>query len=142
MIPLVVLDSNVFVSTLLGDGPCRALVKEWRKGSFEVAISSVLLDELREVLGRPKFHNRCSQADIQELLVFVQSTAIHIEPRRLAHPISRDKTDDEVFACALSAAASYVVSGDADVLEVSTAKLSGRLRVLSPRAFLTELTSS
>ncbi len=135
---LVVIDSNVFVSSLLTRGTCRAILDEWRTGAFDAATSLALLRELQGVLKRPKFRNRISPTDTAELLAFIEDTAIRIHPDPLTHRISRDKTDDHVFACALSAGAACIVSGDADVLTV--APIPG-LRVLSPASFLDWLRS-
>lgn len=131
--PVVVLDSNVFVAALLNSASCRAILAAWRRGAFNVAVSSELLDELHRVLARSKFHARVSQADISELLAFIDATAFRVTPITLSHQISRDRSDDRVFACALAAGAACVVSGDADVLSVPSI---ADLRICSPRSFL------
>ena len=74
--PLVVLDTNVLVASLLNSASCRAILTEWRHGRFDVAISSPLRRELRRVLKRPKFRSRVHQEDIDELLAFVDETAV------------------------------------------------------------------
>lgn len=136
MPPVVVLDSNVFISFLLKSPSCRELIAEWREGSFEVAISASLLRELRRVLKRPKFQKRISHEDIDELMTFIEETALFVQPITLRERICRDKTDDKVFACAFAAGATCVVSGDKDVL---TAGPIGGLLLCSPRDFLTWL---
>ena len=133
MPPVVVLDSNVFISFLLKSPSSRALIAEWRRGSFEAAISTSLLRELRRVLKRPKFQKRISHEDIEELITFINETALFVHPITLRDRICRDKTDDKVFACAFAAGATCVVSGDKDVL---TAGPIGGLLVCSPRDFL------
>ena len=133
MPPVVVLDSNLFISFLLKGPSCRALIAEWRQGAFEVAISRSLLRELRRVLKRPKFHTRISHEDIKELITFIDETALFVQPLTLRDRICRDKTDDKVFACAFAAGATCVVSGDKDVL---TAGPIGGLLMLTPRDFL------
>ncbi|MDR2011768.1 MAG: putative toxin-antitoxin system toxin component, PIN family [Rhodanobacter sp.] len=39
-----------------------------------------------------------------------------VEPATLVAPVSRDAKDDHVLACALAARASFIVSGDSDLL--------------------------
>ena len=135
---VVVLDSNVFIASLLNSESCGAILAEWRKGTFDVAISSALLGELRRTLARRKFHGRIHPNELSELIRFIEDTAVRTRSIRLHRRISRDPTDDEVFACAFAAGATCIVSGDADVLTV--APISG-LRVLSPRSFLAQLKS-
>ena len=54
--PRAVLDTNVFVSALISpSGPSAALLLELRAGAFELVVSPMLLAELGDVLGRPKF---------------------------------------------------------------------------------------
>lgn len=41
-----------------------------------------------------------------------------VEPAGVPEAVSRDPDDDHVLACALAARADYVVSGDADLLDL------------------------
>jgi len=50
----------------------------------------------------------------------------------LGQPICRDPEDDAILACALEAEVDYLVTGDADLLELKTFK---GLRIITPRDF-------
>ena len=46
--------------------------------------------------------------------------------------ICRDREDDAILACALSAEADYLVTGDTDLLELGTFK---GIKIITPRDF-------
>jgi uncharacterized protein len=79
----------------------------------------VLLEELADVISRPAFARR---------LALIGKTAPevladYIEAVELVEPIDvprvvRDPDDDHVLACALTAKADLVVSGDKDLLDL------------------------
>jgi putative PIN family toxin of toxin-antitoxin system len=51
----VVLDANVLVSAAISAaGPPRRIVAAWIDGRFELVASPLLLEELRDVLDRPR----------------------------------------------------------------------------------------
>ena len=133
MLPVIVLDTNVCVAALLKSASCRAVLTLWRHGRLTVAMSEPLLRELRDVLARPKFHVRITEADRREFLAFAEATSLRVQPMGLRHPICRDRSDDKLFACAFAAGASGIVSGDADVLSAGPI---GGLRLFSPASFL------
>ena len=52
----VVLDPNVLVSAAISQaGPPRQIISAWVDERFELIASPALLEELRDVLARPKF---------------------------------------------------------------------------------------
>ena len=58
----VVIDPGVLVSALISPRAApAALLNAWRDGRFELVVSAKLLDELRDVLGRPKFRRHVTE---------------------------------------------------------------------------------
>ena len=51
----IVIDTNVLLSGLLWRGTPHALLNQARAGTVELVTSLALLDELAEVIARPKF---------------------------------------------------------------------------------------
>lgn len=50
-----VLDPNVLISAAISAaGAPREILLAWTRGSFELVVSPLLLDELRDVLARPR----------------------------------------------------------------------------------------
>ncbi|MCF7837609.1 MAG: putative toxin-antitoxin system toxin component, PIN family [Candidatus Marinimicrobia bacterium] len=110
----VVLDSNVIISGFLFSGPPAHLLKCALHGSVQICISLAMLDEVRDVLQRPKFGLSSDQAltlieDLHDLCQIVTPTT-HV------HVIVADPDDNAILECAGAAGAELIVSGDAHLL--------------------------
>ena len=130
------LDVNVLIAGLLSrtGSPARLLGK-WLEGEFELVISDLLLDELEKTLARPKLRRLLDDDEISAFLELLRGgLADWVEdPGEPSSIKSRDPKDDYLIAVARAAQAT-LVTGDADLLE-----LSGSIPVMSPRAFLETL---
>ena len=73
------------------------------------------------------------------MLAALQARLVHPLPRDALPIHCRDPKDDPVLACALGGHADYIVTGDADLLELAGHPDLGALRILTPRVFLTLL---
>jgi len=116
----VVLDTNIVVSGLLWSGTPGRVLQAAQNGLFQAVASEAMIDELREVLERPKFEHRlgrvgktCQQL-LDKYLSYVD--VIHVEP--LEKSVSVDVDDDMFIACALRGNAQYLVSGDPHLLDI------------------------
>ena len=67
------------------------------------------------------------------LLGWIEKYALIVEPASLGKRRSRDATDDIFLACALSAGAQFIVSGDQDLLDLR--KPFG-IEILRPAQFI------
>jgi uncharacterized protein len=117
-----VIDTNVLLSGLLWRGPSYALLEQVRNGSVTFLSSPELLAELAEVLARPKFDAVVSRASAsrEQMLVQVRMLAEVMDPPPLAQPVCRDPDDDAVLALARAAQADVIVSGDDDLLSLTS----------------------
>jgi len=117
-----VLDTNVLLSGLLWRGPSYSLLEQVRSGSVTFLSSPELLAELAEVLARPKFDAVLSRSSSsrEQMLVQVRMLAEVIDPPPLAQPVCRDPDDDAVLALARAAQADVIVSGDDDLLSLTS----------------------
>jgi uncharacterized protein len=135
--PRVVLDTNVLISALLFGGAPRQVLELVLAGSVDCSLSPAILDELREVLQRPKFGftSRQAAAIVEELysLCEVITSTLRVSVVRA------DPDDDRVIECALQAKAGVIISGDAHLLAIGRYRGT---RILSPAAFLRTLASS
>lgn len=132
----VVLDVNVLVSAALDrPGSPARIVQEWYAGAFELVVSPRLLEELRDVLGRPKIERRVSVPHVSDFLAALESTGILLADLPLAERlVPSDPDDDYLVALARAGRAHVIVSGDTDLLEADIEPPA-----LSPRAFLARL---
>ena len=77
-----------------------------------------MLAELEEVLSREKFSERLRRAAIQpaDLVNGFAALANVVRPAVISLVVLRDPDDDAVIACAVTASAKVIVSGDDDLL--------------------------
>ncbi len=134
--PRAVLDTNVLVSALISPGgTSAALLLELRAGAFELVASPLLIEELTDVLARPKLRAYVSPAEAAAYVELVRQEAMVVDdppPSGLA--LTADPDDEFLVDLARSAAADAIVSGDAQLLN-----LRGSLPVMSPAEFLAAL---
>lgn len=115
--PVVLLDTNVWVSAFINPHGFPARLKNaWLAGQFEVVVSIPLLEEIADVLTRPRLQNKygLSLAEIEQFLNLLQEQAIHVTPTGQLH-LCRDPDDDLILETALLAKAEYTVSRDDDL---------------------------
>ena len=119
MLVRLVLDTNTVISGLLWDNAPSRLLDAALEGRIALFTSHALLFELGDVLPRAKFVKRvaASQLTIEQLITRYAVLAQTIEPA-LISPVSIDPDDDHVLACAIGANVDFIVSGDADLLNL------------------------
>jgi putative PIN family toxin of toxin-antitoxin system len=124
----VVLDTNVLVSALLFSGKLSKIVDLWRQGKVIPLISRETFEELRAVLGYPKFvlaPDEIQSIIENEILFFFEVVEIQENVRG----VCRDPGDDKFIACAVSASADFLVSGDKDLTDLKRYKTVKIIRV-------------
>lgn len=134
-----VVDTNVLISAFLfpTSNPGRVLAASFEH-RFEMLSSERLLDELEEVLRRPKIAVRIIGASVEEFLEAVENTAaIEGDPAHVRN-YTRDPDDDYLVSLADSNHADMLVTGDADLLD----ETSLPVHVISPLDFLALLDQS
>jgi putative PIN family toxin of toxin-antitoxin system len=117
----VVLDTNILVSALLFKGELAAIVDLWEKGKIMPVLSKETFAEFKTVLEYPKF-----SLTVQEIKVIIEEEVLPyfevIEITDNIKGICRDADDDKFLACALSASADFIVTGDRDLLDMGKYK--------------------
>ena len=134
------MDTNVLVSGLLWDGPPARILDRIDNGIDQLFISRTLLVELAEVLSRPKFSKvfRHFREDPRDLIAAVAAQAVVLEAKPLSAPIILDDpADDHVLACALTAGADLIISGDHHLLKLDRI---GRIPIRTAAAYLKKST--
>jgi putative PIN family toxin of toxin-antitoxin system len=120
------------------EGIPRRILGTWHAGFFTMVVSYDLLYELEAVLLRPYFRDKLTYSDVLAYVSWIREGAGLYEsyaykaPRRSGEErVSADPDDDYLYYLALDTMADYLVSGDSDLLQVS----SDRVSILSPRRF-------
>ena len=131
----VVLDTSVWVSALLWEGVPHRLLELSESKSITLCATAETLGELREVLRRPKFAAKLAarRTTVEEVMVGV-IRLVEVYPAAAVQGAVSADPDDEIFvACALSAGAAYIISGDQHLLDL---KQYGATKIVTPREFL------
>lgn len=113
-----VLDTNIFVTYLLSRrGPVASIVDAYHDELFTLCTSRELIDELVEVLQRPKFSSKWSNDQVVGFVsALVEVAEIAAPPLPLIVRGSRDQDDNIVLATATATKADVIVTGDQDLL--------------------------
>ena len=128
-----VLDPNVLVSAAISPaGPPRQIIDAWIDERFELVVCPTLLDELREVLARPKLERWIRTELATAFVDGLEQDAIVVDDPTALPGVSPDPDDDYLIALAREAGADFLVSGDHHLLEL----VDPDPPVLSPRGLL------
>lgn len=114
---IAVVDTNVWVSALLNPaGPPALLFQAWVDRRFQVATSPRLLDELADVLTRPRLRDRygISAEDAGRFIDLVAAGATVVGLANEAYGC-RDADDDAVIETAVRSGATLLVTRDDDL---------------------------
>lgn len=120
----VVLDTNVFVSSLLStQGLPAQVLHAWREGRYMLVTSPPIIAEIVEVLESPRISKKylIGQEDIEHLVDLLKTDTILVPGRAAVKgSVPQDPRDEIFLACALDAKADCIVSGDRHLLDLRT----------------------
>jgi putative PIN family toxin of toxin-antitoxin system len=131
-VPRLVLDPGVYVSAAIsGRGVPAQLLDLAIEGQAVLLISPLVVAELREVLSREKFRRYITHVEVEAFLEALTVLAEQVDDpvRESPVPISRDPDDDYLVALTEATGATFLVSGDRDLLDLDRPGLDVR----SPR---------
>ena len=113
----LVLDTNIVVSGLIWGGVPRQLLELGRDNQITFFTSSVLLDELADVLEKEKFAALLASQGITPAFLMQRygMLAKLVKPQPIERTV-RDIDDDAVIATALAAKVDVIATGDNDLL--------------------------
>ena len=127
-----VFDTNVIVSALLFNDsvPGQAFIRALNHGM--ILVSGALVGELSRVLGRDRFDRYVTREERDEFLesLIRESNLIEITE---AVQVCRDPKDDQVLELAVNGNATYIVTGDADLLVLNPFR---GVEIVTPAEFL------
>lgn len=128
----VVVDTNVLISRLLAPAsvPARAVSHTVRHG--QLLASDATLDELAEVIGRPKFERYLTLDERQQ---FIRLLARIVDRPAITHRFSdcKDPKDNKFLDLAVSGSASHIITGDSDLLALHPFR---KIPILTPADYL------
>lgn len=130
-----VIDTSVLIRYLVRPGAAvRELVeRHWVDGDFVMVTSPELLEELADVLSRPRIRKLIHPEEGAALLDSIQALADILPPIEAVPEYTRDRKDDKFVAYAIAGGADYVVTTDEDMLVLT--ELAG-VKFVTPHAFV------
>ena len=128
-----VFDTNVLVSAVLSahSVPRQAFNLAFTKGTILMSYS--IVNELNEVLSRPKFRSYLSaeKRDIFLWSLFRKARFIDVIKEKI--DICRDAKDNQFLELAVNGEADFIISGDDDLLVLNPFR---NILIVTPRIFL------
>ena len=112
----IVLDANVFTSSFFLVGKPRIIMKRIISKIDELFVTKEILEEIEDVLGRPKFH--CGKDSIYYFINSIEEIGNKIIPWKRIINASRDKKDNKYIECGIVADVDYIISGDIHLLKL------------------------
>jgi hypothetical protein len=113
----VVIDTNIWISFLIGKS-LAGLTDAIIANRVQVLFSDDLFSELLEVLQRPKFKKYFSSTAIEQLLALLYEKIAWVNVVD-EFTDCRDKKDNFLLNLSVSGHASYLITGDADLLALN-----------------------
>ncbi len=119
----VVLDTNQHISAIIRpNGHPAQIVRLWRIGLIELAVSPFILAEFERVVHRPRIQQKhnLSDADIAEYLEILRTFAVLVRGTVTVNAVPDDPDDDIIIACAIESEADMIISGDQHLLSLGS----------------------
>jgi len=135
----VVFDTNVLVSALIKTGKPRELWRKVLDKKLRSITSTQIVNELEEVLRRPKFSSYVDVGDIQKFVDEVSRVSEFVEIASKFNVIKEDMADNIILSCAHDDKADCIVSGDEHLLALKGFK---GIKIVAAGELLRGLTSA
>ena len=136
-----VVDTNILISAVIKPlGTVGRVMHHLRQGDFTILYSTALLNELVDVLSRPRLSTKygITPADIRTVVALILLRGKSVAPT-VQITACRDPRDDKFLEVAVAGAADLLVSGDNDLLVLNPFE---DIPIVTPRAFLTLLSDT
>ena len=130
----VVIDTNVFVSSLFGGLP-RQVVQLWFEGRITLCLSEPIVTEYQRVLREIGAVGEAEERALIEAFASGEGVLYTGDPSPI-EGVSPDPDDDKFLECALELGAEFVVSGDSGLPELGSYM---GVPILTPRELLEQV---
>lgn len=139
----VVLDTNVFVSSLLVKvGLPAQILNAWRERKLILAVSSSIIAEIHAILSYTHIRRKyeVSKEEIDELITLLEQDSLLVHSNtKIIDTIAKDPSDDKVLVCATEAKVDFIVSGDRHLLDLG---IYQGIPILTARQFIEQFQNS
>ena len=116
----IVIDSNIWISVFINNDS-QSFIKKILEREIEIISSSRQIEEISNVLSRPKIKNVIAHELIEEFLIlFLKS--VDIVESKIKITDCRDEKDNFILEAAISGNVDYIVTEDKDLLVLNPYK--------------------
>ncbi len=119
---VVVFDTNIFLQALIRErGPAVSCLEYFDQGKMILAVSRATLAEIADVLTRPHLREKyllLTDERIADLLERVRYKGVYLRRVKLHFTYPRDPDDEPYLNLAIEIKADYLLSRDADLLDL------------------------
>ncbi|AQQ71602.1 putative toxin-antitoxin system toxin component, PIN family [Limihaloglobus sulfuriphilus] len=129
--PIVVVDTNVFVSGIFFSGPPYSILKAWQDDRLHIAVTKEIIEEYRRVI--ETLSEKFESTDIDYFWELLLIEAELVPSYSFNEVICEDPDDDKFLACAIAAKSKYIISGDKHLLKIGQFL---NTKIVTPRYFL------
>ncbi|GHU27285.1 hypothetical protein FACS1894172_11630 [Spirochaetia bacterium] len=127
----VVIDVNIFVSSFLWEGNPKKVVDRVIEGTDELYITQEILEQIFEVLNRPKFN--ADKEGVKYYMKLIEEIANELISDIKIQNGSRDIDDNIILECGITGNVDYIITGDDDLLVL---KEFNGIKIITPKEYL------
>jgi putative PIN family toxin of toxin-antitoxin system len=129
----IVLDTNIYLASLLNEGLCRELTRYIfdLKNEQEVFISPETNLELFNKIASKK--EASSSNNLDWLICQLNEVAVLIQPQEKILAVIRDPSDNKILECAVACHADLIITMDKDLLKLKNFRNIG---IVHPKTFV------
>jgi putative PIN family toxin of toxin-antitoxin system len=127
----LVLDTNIYISAYYWGGNSQKIIGRIINGVDELFISNEILEEISEVMARPKF--KTEQKTIDEYIETIEKNCKKVLTEGKIKGICRDTDDDDKLECGKVCNADYIITGDDDLLVLEKFET---IKIITPKEYL------
>ncbi|HBA82895.1 MAG TPA: putative toxin-antitoxin system toxin component, PIN family [Verrucomicrobia bacterium] len=127
----IVCDIDVLASGVLFGGHAREILHRAAQGSLTNFVTQAILQEVEEVLLRPKFGLKPEHV-LQTLALFADTFEM-VCPTCRIETVKADPDDNMILEAAVAASVDYIISGDKHLLNLGKYR---EIHMVSPAEFM------
>ncbi len=132
----VVLDSNIYISAVLFGGKPGEVYLHGIRKSYDLFVSLLIVEEVENCLQQKFYWSK------RETIVYstqIKKIATVHEVKTLISGVCRDPKDDHILSLAVATNANYIISGDKDLLSLTTFE---DIKIINAECFLKPVLSA
>lgn len=129
----IVLDTNVLVSGIFWTGVPYKILEYWSHGCFDLLVTEDILKEFERTLFKLSKGKNAQLVSNWLNLIAENSLLVSVGKK---YRLSNDPDDDKFIDCAIAGKALYIISGDADLLDIGMVM---GISIIGPSEFIRKI---